>query len=191
MAQEFWTEKWAQNKTAFHEGKPNELLAAHVDVLAGRTRVLVPLAGKSVDMLFLRDRGHEVVGVEYVQQAIDEFGAVPGVTMVCADYFTLRSEQVGTFDAIYDRAAMVAIDPADRGRYVATCRALLREGAPMLLVAFSYDQTRANGPPWSIDRAAVDALFAGWSITELATHAVPAPGSLGAIDVQETLYLLR
>ena len=37
--------------------------------------MLVPLCGKAIDMAFIADMGHEVVGVEGVRQAIDEFAA--------------------------------------------------------------------------------------------------------------------
>ena len=191
VEREFWEERWADGRIGFHEGKPNELLAAHIKALEGRKRVLVPLAGRAIDMVFLRDHGHEVVGVEFVQKAIDDMGTLDGITMVCADFFDVTPERVGTFDAIYDRAAMVAIDPALRAKYVATCRRLLKDGAPTLLVAFSYDQSIASGPPWSVNRAAVDTLFAGRTIEVLAERAVPPPGSLGAAgvtDVRETLY---
>lgn len=191
MNQDFWRDRWAEKKIGFHEGAPNALLSSHIDALKGCKRVLVPLAGRAVDIIFLRDRGHEVVGVEFVQQAIDEMGPMDGITMVCSDFFAVTPEKVGTFDAIYDRAAMVAIDPALRDNYAATCRALLKPDAPTLLVAFAYDQSRANGPPWSLDRAAIDRHFAGRAIEALESRAVPAPGSLGAAgvtDVSETLY---
>ncbi len=215
-SREFWEQRWDQNKTAFHEGKPNDLLEAHVarleDHRENPLRILVPLAGKAEDLRYLAGRGHEVVGVEFVFAAIDAFfrarGLDPqehhlelgehdayraeGVTLVCADMLGVSPDALGTFDAIYDRAALVAIEPAIRERYVATCRALSNDGAATLLVAFSYEE-RIEGPPWSVDRAVVDALFADRSIEVLSTRpATVAPGlaAAGVRAVCETAYLI-
>lgn len=197
MEHEFWNSRWAAKQTAFHEGKPNELLAAHVSRLG--KRVLVPLCGKSVDLAFLAEQGHEVVGVEFVQQAIDEYfeeGGDRRVTMICDDIFNITPERVGRFDAIYDRAALVALEPSTRERYVAACRALLTPSATTghFLIGFGYDQTITAGPPWSVDEATVRTLFADRTIEVLQTHQVPAPGRLGQAglkSIDETAYFIQ
>lgn len=173
----FWHERWEQRQIGFHEGKPNDLLVRHAGLLDGRDRVLVPLAGKTVDMLFLASRGHDVVGVEVVELACRAFfddNGLPlvmearppfrvfgggGVALWCGDMFEATPELLGTFDAVWDRAALVALDPATQRRYVGMLRALLKPGGRVLLVTFAYDQSKLPGPPWSIDEALVRALF--------------------------------
>lgn len=215
LGRPFWYDRWKREQTGFHEAKPNELLVAHLGELEGaeqrKLRILVPLAGKADDMRFLAERGHEVVGVEFVIHALDAFFSAQGVdlwqhkhqigkheaftangvTMICEDFFKLTPEELGHFDAIYDRAALVALEPSTRVRYVQTCRALLKPGGRTLLVGLAYDQSKAPGPPWSVDRATVESLYG--SARVLSTHAVPAPGRLGAAGLQtieETAYLL-
>jgi thiopurine S-methyltransferase len=172
MDQSDWKTRWEQGQTRFHEGKPNDLLVAHAHRFGKAQRILVPLAGKAADLQWLADQGHDVVGVEFVQQAIDDFfkGRAPtphrlgahdayyaqGVTLVRADMFDVKPETLGRFDAIYDRAALVAIDPPRRADYVAVCHALANRA---LLISFSYDQTTREGPPWSVDEAMVRALY--------------------------------
>ena len=73
MDEAFWQERWRTQQIGFHEGKPNELLAAHVDRFGRGTRVLVPLAGKAIDLRWLAERGHNVVGVELGAEAIEAF----------------------------------------------------------------------------------------------------------------------
>src|SRR4051812_16271005 len=108
----FWNGRWAQKQIGFHEGKPNELLVAHVariESAGTKLRILVPLAGKAADLAWLAARGHEVVGVEFVRQAIEELFAetkdATGLTMICDDFFAVHSDTAGRFDVIYDRAA--------------------------------------------------------------------------------------
>ena len=209
----FWSEKWSEGQIGFHEGAPNDLLVAHVDVLErdrGKLRVLAPLAGKAEDLGWLAARGHEVVGVEFVAQAIEEFFAARGVaaqrnalggfaaftgggvTMVLADFFRLTHEAIGRFDAIYDRAGLVAIDVSMRARYVEVCRSLCNADARVLLVALAYDQSKAHGPPWSLDRAMVQSLWPG--AVPLQTRLVgtaPRFGEAGVPHFEETAYAIN
>jgi thiopurine S-methyltransferase len=214
MSFEFWNGRWQSNQTAFHEGKPNDFLVAHLDAvrtLVGKEklRVLVPLAGKSVDVQWLSEQGHEVVGVEFVRKAIDElFGDAPVrehklgphdafsvglLTMLCDDFFRLQRDVVGTFDLIFDRAALIAIAPDTRQQYVELCHSLLGAAGQTLLVSIAYDQQKTDGPPWSVDSAAVHLLFAGRPVDTLDSRAITPPGRLaeaGVTDMQETAYLI-
>lgn len=211
----FWNDRWAQQKIGFHQGKPNELLVGNIAALEGerdKLRILVPLAGKAEDLWWLAARGHEVVGVEFVMQAVQDFFAARGldigkhehelgpfraftahgVTMLCEDIFAITREAVGSFDAIYDRAALVAIEPSERARYVETCRALSKPDARTLLISLAYDQSRAPGPPWSLDGAAIEALYG--NADALQSHTVAPPPRLADAGVQameETAYLVR
>jgi thiopurine S-methyltransferase len=200
----------------FHEGKPNELLVRHVSAIehpGRKLRVLVPLAGKAADLSWLAERGHEVVGVEFVLAGIEQFfrergldpqahradlGGVAAftagpVTMIHEDFFRLAPEAVGRFDAIYDRAAMIALDPSTRERYVATCRALSKDDARTLLVAITYDQTKTHGPPFSLDEDAVRGLFTGRTVDVLERQRVAANARMrseGIETLEETAYLV-
>jgi thiopurine S-methyltransferase len=210
----FWSERWRQGAIGFHEGAANDLLVASVAELErgrGKLRILVPLAGKADDMAWLADRGHEVVGVEFVIDAVEAFFAARGVdlgsivtrlgsldafahggvTMLCQDFFRLTAEDIGNFDALYDRAALVAVEPAMRARYVEVCRALCKPDARALVIAMSYDQSKTGGPPWSCDRDQVLALFP--NARALQTRSVPTSPRLTAAGVpalEETAYLV-
>jgi thiopurine S-methyltransferase len=159
---DYWQRRWADNDIAFHEGKPNDLLVERMQLLQGRRRVLVPLAGKSKDMVALERAGHDVVGVEAVETACRQFrdeNPHSGVALYCANFFDASVDEIGVFDAAWDRAALVAIEPAERARYVDVLRSLLRKGGRVLLVSLVYDQAKIDGPPWSLDAAALRRLF--------------------------------
>jgi thiopurine S-methyltransferase len=229
LGREFWAKRWKESQIGFHEGAPNDLLAKHVARIETKrpARILVPLAGKAVDLRWLAERGHEVVGVEVVWEAVRAFFdewkvdapvqtkvgrnealrscdshdtssrrslSGKGVTLVCADMFEVSAEDLGRFDVIYDRAALVALEPSTRGRYVEACRDLLAEGGMTLLVAFAYDQALTQGPPWSIDEAAVRELYAPRAIEKLEARTVVPSARLvasGIATIEETAYLIR
>lgn len=198
MKQEFWQERWDTNQRGFHEGKPNALLVAHADRLPAKGRILVPLSGKAIDLVWLEERGYEVVGIEFVQNAIDQFHEEhpsSNVKLVQGDMFAQTPDAIGTFDAIYDRAALVALEPSTRARYVEVCRTLLKPNAPTFLIAFAYDQTKAPGPPFSVEEKTIRDLFAGSMIELVETRASsinsPRMREAGIDRVDESAYLIR
>lgn len=167
MEASFWIERWAEGRIGFHEGKPNHYLERHAARLAGARRVLVPLCGKAIDLAYLAGRGHEVVGVELVEDAVRQFfveqGVTPevtsrgafvqytagAITIFAGDWFATGAALVGRFDAVYDRAALIAMPPELRPRYVAHQRTLAG-AAPILLVTLEYPQEVMEGPPFAV-----------------------------------------
>jgi len=164
----FWIERWAAGKIAFHEGRTNAFLARYAGRLGEGRRVLVPLCGKTEDLAYLAGHGHQVVGVELVEDAVRAFFAehkatpevtqrgpftvytADAITMLAGDVFDTTSELLGPVDALYDRAAMVALPLEMRSRYVSHLRSLLPSGASGLVVAVEYDQGRIAGPPFAV-----------------------------------------
>lgn len=201
MDKSFWLDRWDTDRTGFHNPAVNALLERHhAAVLAGQARVLVPLCGKSLDLWWLRDQGHEVVGVELSEKAVlaffQEAGVRPdrspegaltawrteGLTLYQGDFFAFT----GRFDAVWDRAALVALPPPMRARYAQHLRALV-EG-PGLLVTFDYDQGAREGPPFAVPEDEVRRHYArverleqqditaemrgrGWTLDRVEEHA--------------------
>jgi thiopurine S-methyltransferase len=185
MEPEFWSARWQAGQIGFHEGRPNRFLERHLTVLGLDRRVLVPLCGKSVDLAFLAGRGHQVVGVELVEDAARAFFAEQGltpsvdrlpdfvsyqvgaITILCGDVFATTRAVVGPVDALYDRAALIALPPAMRARYVAHLRALLPKASPGLLVTIEYPQAAMDGPPFAVLEDEVRGHYAGAQVTLL------------------------
>lgn len=212
MEQSFWQERWESGQIGFHEGKTNALLAKHAGKLDDQKRVLVPLSGKSQDLWFLAKREHEVVGVEFVERAakatfaqagvgydvepLGKYRALKGggVVQLVGDFFDATPNVVGIFDAAYDRAALTAVDPPMRRKYVDVLASLLAPGAPVLLVTMTYDQKLVAGPPWSLSDDEVRALFAASFDVERieARDAEPSPRMKEAgATVVETIWSLQ
>ncbi len=64
-----WLQRWENAKTEFHQPEVNEYLIKHWDRLAGST-VFIPLCGKTLDILWLANKGLRVIGIEISDIAI-------------------------------------------------------------------------------------------------------------------------
>lgn len=191
MEQQFWQTRWDANQIGFHEARAHRFLVQFAKQLMPSTpstkaqpRVLVPLCGKSLDLIWLRDAGFDVTGVEFVRLAAESFFSEQSLTpsishagvlerfesMALAiwvgDFFALPSAQGALFDVAYDRAALVAIKPEDRVRYAATLLGALAPGGRVLLITFVYDQAEMSGPPFSVPAQTVIDLFSATCTVE-------------------------
>jgi thiopurine S-methyltransferase len=181
----FWHQRWQNGLTGFHQVDFNPHLVAFWERLAAPagTRVFVPLCGKSRDLLWLNER-HPVCGVELSPLAVQGFLAdnklphtqhdmgsfavsrAGSLTLLCGDFFELSCAELGEIGAVYDRAALIALPPDMRHRYVHQLNSLLQPGCRMLLVTMDYAQTEMEGPPFAVTEDEVKALFAdNWQIS--------------------------
>lgn len=176
MDEQFWRDVWKQEHQGFHEGQPNSYLVRHTNVLRGNQRVLVPLCGKSQDLIYLRDQNFDVVGIELVESAARAFFAeqglhatesthnghihlsADGITIIVANVLDVTKQEAGRFDVIYDRAAAVALPPEMRRAYADALNALLTDDGHIFLVTFMHPM-RTAGPPFSISRTQVADMY--------------------------------
>ena len=187
MEHEFWHQRWETNTVSFHEGRVNAALERQFDrlALASGTPIFVPLCGKAVDMRWIRDRGHPVLGVELSRIAVRDFFnenamtydeeetgpfvrfSGDGVTLLCGDFFELTRDHLVDVGAVYDRASLVALPANMRGQYVAHLLSIVPRAAPMLTVTFEYREHEMDGPPFSVSESEVRARFGGEREIEL------------------------
>lgn len=127
-------ERWREGRIGWHQPDGNASLRRHWRGTG--PRVLVPLCGKTPDLVWLAEWGNEVVGVELSEIAVQSF-----------------------FDAHYDRGALVALPSDLRAAYARHTRSLLAASAEQLLVTLEYDQGLAAGPPYAVH---ADEVLAYW-----------------------------
>ena len=217
MDEQFWRERWAAGQIGFHEVESNAFLRRYVERLGvraspGELGVLVPLCGKSTDLGFLAGQGFAVTGVELVRAAAEAFFAehglsavdepwngfpslrAAGIRIAVGDFFQLRLPDGRRFGAAYDRAALVAMKPEDRDRYVATLLGALEPDARLLLVTFHYEGAGMTGPPFSVPEAEVRRLFASCALDLLEsadiTDSEPRFRERGATYIAEQAWLI-
>ena len=188
MQHEFWHKKWASNQIGFHLPQVNPHLQRHWPDLniPASARVLVPLCGKSLDLPWLAGLGHQVLGVELSEKAVEDFftehqlqpqisenGAfkvyrADAIELWCGDVFALTADDVAECTALYDRAALIALPPPMRERYAAQLQQILPQGLEGLLITLDYDQTQIPGPPFAVnDDEAQRLLGQGWQLEKL------------------------
>lgn len=209
MEENFWHQKWANKDIGFHQLDVHPLLVAHLSSLklAPNARIFLPLCGKTLDIHWLLAQGFCVVGAELSQIAIEELFAelnltptikslgeithcsAPNLDIFVGDIFSLTQDQLGLVDAIYDRAALVALPDSMRVSYTQHLTAITNS-APQLLITFEYDQSKLQGPPFSIDQAALTQLYHHhYALTLLTTQAL-ASQFKGQVDATELVWHL-
>jgi thiopurine S-methyltransferase len=178
MEPDFWHNRWENNLTGFHLNEVNPHLKANWSVLnlKSEARIFVPLCGKSLDLIWLAEQGHQIVGIELSHLAVEAFfsenqlkverhqiGSLElwqseKISLFCGDFFDLTTEILGQVDAVYDRASLIALPPAMRQDYAAKMTELA-QSAPKLLVTLEYDQSKMDGPPFSVSEDEVRTLY--------------------------------
>lgn len=187
MEAQFWLERWQDGRTHFHQERVTPLLQKYWPSLAlpSGSKVLVPLCGKSLDMLWLAEQGHQVLGVELSELAIQQFLAEHGlqaqvhesaqgrhyaagnIELICGDIFGLGDETLAACVGAYDRAALIALPESMRERYVTQVYGRLGAGYRGLLITLDYDQARMDGPPFSVREEEVQSLYAAHSTAQV------------------------
>ena len=167
MNPNYWKARWQEGRIGFHGLDVNPNLEQHWNALeaAKDATVFVPMCGKSLDLHWLRKQGHFVVGNEISPLAVQEFlaesSSSEGINLVCGDFFELTPSDLQGATCWYDRAAWIALPQALQQEYVTHLASLLPPGAVGLFVALEYPQERMDGPPFSVDEAAVRKLCTG------------------------------
>lgn len=207
MQADFWHAMWDSGVVGFHQSDINGFLKQHWNSLAltGQEEVLVPLCGKSLDMLWLADKGHDVLGVELSPKALEEFLAenkltgapvqhhqfcgyeLDKMTLLCGDFFHLCAQDCQTIQAVYDRAALVALPFAMRQQYAEHLIEVLPPKTQMLLVTLEYDEALLQGPPFNVSETEVGELFGqDFVIKKVQTSEAMRKG----VAVAEKVYIL-
>ena len=182
MEHQFWKDRWELNQIGFHQEEINEYLSSHWQALGIRdgAPVYVPLCGKSLDMLWLREQGHAVLGIELSEMALVQFfteNQLPytrkecghfieftseQIRLLAGDFFSLTPEDIAPIEAVYDRASLIALPPEMRVDYAKHMATLLPAGAHILLISLEYEDGMLKGPPFCVREEEVQQLFSPW-----------------------------
>lgn len=216
MQPTFWLERWQQGQIGFDQAQVNADLLHYWPLLAcpPGSVVFVPLCGKSRDMCWLHAQGYQVLGVDLAELAVQSFytelqlqpqrlriGTLDcwhsgGYKLYVGDFFDLTTAQLSAVDAVYDRAALIALPPPLRVAYQRHLSAILPVSCKILLLTMDYPQEQMPGPPFSVSETEVRELFAAnYSVALLATRdtlaAEPRLRQRGLQQLHEQAYLLQ
>ena len=182
MQHEFWHQRWQENRIGFHQFVPSPLMVSYFNGLnlKPNSRVFVPLSGKTLDIRWLLQQGFRVIAIELSQIAVvalieqlsTDFGfdfemseqnnlihySHPQIDIFVGDFFDLTQKQLGQVDAIYDRAALIALPYEMRQQY-AQHLIQISQAAPQFLISYEYDQGSFEGPPFSVESDEIHQLY--------------------------------
>ncbi|XP_078395399.1 putative thiopurine S-methyltransferase isoform X2 [Cetorhinus maximus] len=182
---EYWITCWEKQQIGFHLNIVHEMLKKHLDVLLNgrkQIRIFFPLCGKAVDMKWLADQGHTVVGVELSEIAVKQFFTeqnlpyiqepVPGmpgvdvfktpegqISLFRCNIFDLSSLIAGPFDGIWDRGSLQPLNSSDRQRYSKLMITLMAKGCRYLLDTLVCTRSDFDGLPPKISESETRDLF--------------------------------
>ncbi|WP_158972289.1 thiopurine S-methyltransferase [Paraglaciecola sp. L3A3] len=209
MQKQFWQNKWNSNEIGFHQPTANPLLIKNIGHLnlSPSNRIFIPLCGKTLDIAWLLSQGFKVVGAEIIESAIiqlfNELELIPTVNELpdgkhyCAqdidiyvgDILNLTQHLVGQIDAVYDRAALVALPEVTRVSYAKHIQTL-SQFAPQLLITFEYHQTTMQGPPFSISKEELKAHYADNYLLNLLAEDKVQDAVKGNLNIVENIWHL-
>lgn len=179
MNKEYWHQKWQSKEIGYNQLQPHKLMQRYFSSLklTPGSHVFVPLCGQSIDMLWLAGQGYQVIGVELSQIACSNFfkeNKIPvkiteinhfiiyssdEITIFCGDFFKTNQAMLDKVDAVYDRAALIALPVDARKSYSEHLIELMMPMTAMFLITTMYNQNDMQGPPFSVDEDEVVALY--------------------------------
>lgn len=180
MEKNFWLERWQQQQIGFHQSDINRYLQEYwhqARETYPQGKVFVPLCGKSRDMIWLEQQGHEVLGIEFSEMAVNDFFTenqltpssehsatfsrhrVNNINLLCGDFFDLTGDDLDQCHLVFDRASLVALPEALRKRYTDQMIKILPADVSILLITMEYPQNEMDGPPFSVPETEVRSLF--------------------------------
>ncbi|MEE2742362.1 MAG: thiopurine S-methyltransferase [Bdellovibrionota bacterium] len=214
MDQKFWLERWENKNLGFNQEKTNSFLMNFFPELSlsPNSSILVPLCGKSIDLLWPLKQGFQVTGVELSPIAIQDFFKEQNISytkknvgpyiswqannhklrILEGDFFNILS--LGdSFAGIYDRASLVALPQSMRQNYYGILKALK---ASVFLITIEYEQKKVDGPPFSIsEKEILESLKEDFNIlirhSEKSEAVSPRFLEKGVKDVLQKVYLLK
>lgn len=214
MDTKYWINKWRSNDITFHEENVNADLIAYIDCLKLKPgdSIFIPLCGKTRDMIWLAEKGFNVIGVELSSIACNDFfseqSVIPIVTrldkftkyqyknieLFCGDLFDLNPVDLPIVNAVYDCKAFIALPSDVRKKYVDHMVSLL--GAKIKILLLARDSNcKINPPPYPVSKEEVNLLCSRYfdikllkhlSITDIPEHLIKK----GYTAMTESVYLI-
>lgn len=214
MEADFWHRRWRKNEIGFHEEDGNHLLKTYIKKLAlpAGARIFVPLCGKTRDIAWLLSQGFSVVGIELNTLAVEQllaeldvraehytvdgfdhhqacFADGQGLDIFTGNFFAFNQAIMGTVDAVFDRAALVALPEEMRKQYAQHLLAVSNK-CEQLLVCYEYADGLMQGPPHSVNSEEVMRHYATEMNVEQIYREKVEGGFREQSEVYEAVYVV-
>ena len=159
---QYWNNRYLDNDTGWDIGSVSTPLKQYIDQLSDKNiAVLIPGGGNSYEAAYLLEKGFtNITIVDFAAQVGERLKEKfsqwlgKGLTVICADFFTLE----GSFDMVLEQTFFCALDPALRSKYAAKMHELLSDHGK--LVGLLFDKNFEGGPPFGGQMEEYKTLFA-------------------------------
>ncbi|AUN98197.1 hypothetical protein C0V70_08780 [Bacteriovorax stolpii] len=174
---EFWSDVWKEGVIRFHQKDYNQAMVHFFrDIDLKNKTVLIPLAGKTNDILFFLEKGAHVTAIEFYEGAVMAFfneNNIPftkkdhtysgqNITFYAGDFFDYKNHI--PFDVMYDRASQVVFNQENRPAYYAHMSTLIDKHTILFLGAIDHQGPHDYGPPFKISPEEVMSAYKNMGI---------------------------
>ncbi|XP_075441747.1 thiopurine S-methyltransferase-like isoform X6 [Ascaphus truei] len=160
MTEEDWKQKWENKRIAHHQVKIHKLLSEFLDTMLNNRkelRIFFPLCGKAVDMKWLADMGHNIVGADVSETAIKGFFEEQNISHVEEAVPGIPGAKV--FKSTSGNLSLYCCSIYDISDYIKVILSLMDKDCRYLLVLVAYDPKLVRGPPFYVTDADLETLF--------------------------------
>jgi|SRR5262245_14509992 len=147
-------------------GKPQPWFTSIADQVAGP--VLDAGCGSGEHALFFAARGHRVIGIDFVPEAIRRARAKAEKRGLAVEFLVKDATALGgwgeRFASVIDCGLFHVFSNDDRQRYVAGLAQLVKQGGRLFLLCFSDEEPGTDGPRRVSRQELYDAFADGWHV---------------------------
>jgi hypothetical protein len=199
---DFWQSRWSNRDTPWDLRGPHplthrviELLATHCcHIFHPGNKAYLPACGSAHDSMPLQKSGFSIVAEDLVADAVASAVQLYGSeTIHCRVGNSLETSaaEEASFDLIFDRAALCAMQPHLRQTFWDSCMKKLKPGgvfASILFTRMKPEFEGVQGPPFIITTETIQGLFSD-NVGLLAAEEYPCANQTGKI-LFETIVLV-
>lgn len=178
MDKDIWLQAWREGCIGFHQSAYNKDMKEHYENLNLEDKtVLIPLAGKSLDIQYFIEKGANVIACELSEIAVEAFFKEANLAyekeiqgnfeiyksgplkFFLGDFFELSKHQVEHVDYLYDRACVVALPKDLRTKYFKKIHELITPKTDIFILTFSHDGPVDFGAPFYVPEEEIKAAY--------------------------------
>ena len=150
-------------------GRPQRLFTAIADRVA--SPVLDAGCGTGEHALFFATRGHRVIGIDFVPEAIRRARVKAAERDLAVDFLVKDATALGDWDrsfaTVIDCGLFHVFSDEDRRRYVEGLAHVLNPGGLLFLMCFSDREPGTEGPRRVSQQELYDAFAEGWEVESI------------------------
>jgi SAM-dependent methyltransferase len=168
-------------------GRPQPVFVEVADRVTGA--VLDAGCGTGENTLFFAERGHPVLGIDFLEGPVREARRKAqerglDAEFVQKDALTL-TDLDRKFDAVIDSGLFHVFSDEDRARYVAGLAHVTRPGGRLFLLCFSDEEPGTQGPRRVSEREIRESFADGWDVEEIRASRLEVRPDLDDISFSE------